>query len=29
MPNSRLPIFDKFVAELRAIWAGDVMMDVG
>ena len=23
MPNSRLPIFDKFVAELRAIWAGD------
>ncbi|HEY5067404.1 MAG TPA: hypothetical protein VIJ04_21585 [Xanthobacteraceae bacterium] len=23
MPNSRLPVFDKFVAELRAIWAGD------
>jgi predicted metal-dependent enzyme (double-stranded beta helix superfamily) len=23
MPNSRLPIFDKFIAELRAIWAGD------
>ena len=23
MPNSRLSIFDKFVAELRAIWAGD------
>jgi predicted metal-dependent enzyme (double-stranded beta helix superfamily) len=23
MPNSRLPIFDKFVAELRAIWAAD------
>ena len=23
MPNSRLPVFDKFIAELRAVWADD------
>src|SRR5581483_524388 len=23
MPNSRLPVFDKFIDELRAIWAED------
>jgi predicted metal-dependent enzyme (double-stranded beta helix superfamily) len=23
MPNSRLPVFDKFIAELRAIWAAE------
>src|SRR5579863_89733 len=24
MPNPRLPIFDKFIADLRAIWAAEV-----
>jgi len=23
MPNSRLPVFERFIGELRAIWAGD------
>ena len=23
MPNSRLPVFDRFIADLRAIWAGE------
>jgi predicted metal-dependent enzyme (double-stranded beta helix superfamily) len=24
MPNPRLPVFDKFIADLRAVWAGEV-----
>ena len=23
MPNSRLPVFDRFIADLRAVWAGE------